>query len=183
MSGANGDRLMAFLSFHCRGECRRFQYTFSGRICHPGRYACGTYIVWFYCVVRFLWSLTLSVVGDRAVSRVTRGWTAGYMLNGNMQVQCPPSSAAARPSLTHHFFLLAISALTFLVHGYNPFADDAGLYVAGVEKLLDPTLFPVGMRFILSETRIESFYPLMAGVTKMLGGSLEGALLLLYLLT
>lgn len=105
------------------------------------------------------------------------------MLNGNMQVQCPPSSAAARPSLTHHFFLLAISALTFLVHGYHPFADDAGLYVAGVEKLLDPTLFPVGMRFILSETRIESFYPLMIGVTKMLGGSLEGALLLLYLLT
>ena len=78
------------------------------------------------------------------------------------------SSAVARRSLTHHFFLLAIGALTFLVHGYHPFADDAGLYVAGVEKLLDPTLFPVGMRFILSETRIESFYPLMIGVTKLL---------------
>jgi hypothetical protein len=104
------------------------------------------------------------------------------MLNGNMQAQRPPS-ATARISLTHHFFLLAISALTFLVHGYHPFADDAGLYVAGVEKLLDPTLFPAGMRFILSETRIESFYPLVIGVTKMLGGSLEGALLLLYLLT
>jgi hypothetical protein len=104
------------------------------------------------------------------------------MLNGNMQAQ-RPSSATARISLTHHFFLLAISALTFLTHGYHPFADDAGLYVAGVKKLLDPTLFPVGMRFILSETRIESFYPLVIGVTKMLGGSLEGALLLVYLLT
>jgi hypothetical protein len=99
-----------------------------------------------------------------------------------MQPQGSPPSGL-RSSLTHHFFLLAISALTFLVHGYHPFADDAGLYVAGVEKLLDPTLFPVGMRFILSETRIESFYPLVIGVTKMLGGSLEGALLLLYLLT
>lgn len=104
------------------------------------------------------------------------------MLDANMQSQ-DPSSAIARPSLTHHFFLLAISALTFLVHGYHPFADDAGLYVAGVEKLLDPALFPVGMRFILSETRIESFYPLLIGVTKMLGGSLEDALLLVYLLT
>ena len=35
----------------------------------------------------------------------------------------------------------------------------------------------------ISETRIESFYPLVIGVTKMLGGSLGGALLLLYLLT
>jgi hypothetical protein len=104
------------------------------------------------------------------------------MLSGDMQPQgSPPSSL--RSSLTHHLFLLAISALTFLIHGYHPFADDAGLYVAGVEKLLDPTLFPVGMRFILSETRIESFYPLVIGVTKMLGGSLGGALLLLYLLT
>jgi hypothetical protein len=104
------------------------------------------------------------------------------MLNANMQVQVP-SSAAVRPSLTQHFFLLAISALTFLIHGYHPFADDAGLYIAGVEKLLDPTLFPVGMRLILSETRIESFYPLVIGVTKLLDGSLESALLLLYLLT
>ena len=104
------------------------------------------------------------------------------MLDRNMQPQGPrPSSLPS--SLTHHFFLLAISALTLLIHGYHPFADDAGLYVAGLEKLLDPTLFPVGMRFILSETRIESFYPLVIGVTKLLGGSLEGALLLLYLLT
>src|SRR5882757_2892496 len=94
-----------------------------------------------------------------------------------------PLSAVGRRSLTPHFFLLAISALTFLVHGYHPFADDAGLYIAGVKKLLDPALFPVGMRFILSETRIESFYPLVIGMTKLFGGSLESALLLLYLLT
>jgi hypothetical protein len=104
------------------------------------------------------------------------------MLDVTMQVQAPPSSIAARSSLIHHLFLLAISALTFLVHGYHPFADDAGLYVAGIEKLLDPTLFPVGMQFILSETRMESFYPLVIGVTKLLG-SLESALLLLHLLT
>jgi hypothetical protein len=105
------------------------------------------------------------------------------MLDATMQSQYSPSSAVVRRSLTHHFFLLAISALTFLVHGYHPFADDAGLYVAGVEKLLDPTLFSVGMRFILSETRIESFYPLVIGVTKLFGGSLERALLFVYLLT
>jgi len=99
-----------------------------------------------------------------------------------MQAHESPS-AAARTSLTHHVFLLAVSALTFLVHGYHPFADDAGLYVAGVKKLLDPSLFPVGMRFILSETRIESFYPLVIGVTKLFGGSLESALLFFYLLT
>lgn len=104
------------------------------------------------------------------------------MLGVTMQVQEQPSSAVARRSLMHHFFLLAISALTFLVHGYHPFADDAGLYVAGVKKLLDPALFPVGMRFILSETRIESFYPLVIGVTKLFGGSLESALLFLHLL-
>ena len=94
-----------------------------------------------------------------------------------------PSSAVVRSSLRDHFFLLAISVLTLLVNGYHPFADDAGLYIAGVEKLLDPALFPVGMRFILSETRIESFYPLVIGMTKLMHGSLEWALLLLYLAT
>src|ERR1700743_529439 len=107
----------------------------------------------------------------------------GYMLDGHMQSQDRSPAAVHRSSLIHHFFLLVISALTFLVHGYHPFADDAGLYVAGAEKLLDPTLFPVGMRFILSETRIESFYPLVIGATRILGGSLASALLLLYLLT
>jgi len=37
-------------------------------------------------------------------------------------------------------FLLTVGA--FLVQGYHPFAEDAEIYLPGVEKILHPELFP-----------------------------------------
>jgi hypothetical protein len=53
-------------------------------------------------------------------------------------------------------FLLTVAAL--LVQGYHPFAEDAEIYLPGVEKILHPELFPVGREFFLSHASL-TFFP------------------------
>lgn len=55
--------------------------------------------------------------------------------------------------------------LTFaalLVHGYHPFAEDAEIYLPGVEKILHPSLFPVGQEFFRSHASLTLFPNLVA---------------------
>jgi len=159
--GRMGDCLSAFRSLHCRGEWRGIQYTFFGqRDLAIQADAPAAHVVWF----AFLWSLTRKFVA------ICSMWT--------MPLHHPSSSAVARRSLTHHFFSPRNQrSHVFLVHGYHPFADEwPGCTFAGVEKLLDPTLFPVGDGVhSFRERASSSFYPLVIGVTKLFGGSLESA--------
>jgi hypothetical protein len=60
--------------------------------------------------------------------------------------------------------LAALTALTLLVHGYHPLAEDGGLYVAGVEHLLHPALFPHDTAFVTALTRFSLFAPLLAEI-------------------
>jgi hypothetical protein len=53
-------------------------------------------------------------------------------------------------------WLLTFGAI--LVHGYHPFAEDAEIYLPGVEKILRPELFPVGREFFLSHASL-TFFP------------------------
>src|SRR6202049_5384740 len=52
--------------------------------------------------------------------------------------------------------MLTVAAL--LVQGYHPFAEDAEIYLPGVEKILHPELFPVGREFFLSHASL-TFFP------------------------
>lgn len=54
-----------------------------------------------------------------------------------------------------------------LVHGYHPYADDAGLYVAGLRKILDPALYPHNSAFVDAQARWSAFAWLMAGVVRV----------------
>jgi hypothetical protein len=65
------------------------------------------------------------------------------------------------------FALAALAALTLLVHGYHPLAEDGGLYVAGVEHLLHPALFPHDADFVTALTRFSLFAPLLAGAVSV----------------
>jgi len=56
--------------------------------------------------------------------------------------------------------LLSIAAL--LVQGYHPFVEDAEIYLPGVEKLLNPRLFPVGNEFFQSHAHMTLFPNLVA---------------------
>jgi hypothetical protein len=60
------------------------------------------------------------------------------------------------------FGLSALTAGAILVHGYHPFAEDAEIYLPGVERILHPQLFPVGQEFFLSHARLTFFPNLVA---------------------
>jgi len=52
--------------------------------------------------------------------------------------------------------LLTVGAL--LVHGYHPWAEDAEIYLPGVEKILHPELFPFNAQFFESHAHL-TFFP------------------------
>ncbi len=82
------------------------------------------------------------------------------------------------------FALLLVSALTLFaaaVDGYHPYAEDGGLYLAGVKRLLNPALYPRGTAFVLEPMRHSLFAPTVAGVVRLTHMPLPVVLLGLYL--
>jgi len=58
--------------------------------------------------------------------------------------------------------LLLLTAGALLVHGYHPFAEDSEIYLPGVEKILNPQLFPAGQEFFASHASLTIFPNLIA---------------------
>jgi hypothetical protein len=59
-------------------------------------------------------------------------------------------------------FLLLLTAGALQVHGYHPFAEDAEIYLPGVERILNPQLFPAGREFFASHASLTIFPNLVA---------------------
>ena len=76
--------------------------------------------------------------------------------------------------------LAALTLFALTVQGYHPFAEDGGLYVAGVRKLLDPTLYPAWTQFVTEHLRFSLFAPSVALVVRGTHIRLTLILLLLY---
>ncbi len=55
-----------------------------------------------------------------------------------------------------------LTSAAVLVHGYHPYAEDAEIYLPGVEKILHPELFPMGQEFFLSHASLTFFPNLVA---------------------
>jgi hypothetical protein len=82
------------------------------------------------------------------------------------------------------FGALLTSGLTVLavsIAGYHPYADDGGLYVAGVKRLLDPALYPLNTQFVLEPMRHSLFAHAVAGMVRLSHLDLPAVLLLLHL--
>ena len=62
------------------------------------------------------------------------------------------------------FVLLTLT--TLLVHGYHPLAEDGGLYVAGVEFTLNPSLFPHVTEFVSEHLHFSLFAQVIAVTTR-----------------
>jgi len=63
--------------------------------------------------------------------------------------------------------LLALTLGTFFVHGYHPWAEDAEIYLPGVERILNPRLFPHFPEFFQSHAHLTFFPDLLAGFTRI----------------
>ena len=82
------------------------------------------------------------------------------------------------------FPLLLVSALTLFavaINGYHPYAEDGGLYLAGVNRLLDPALYPHSTAFVLEPMRHSLFAPTVAAAVRLTRLSLPVVLLALHL--
>jgi hypothetical protein len=70
-----------------------------------------------------------------------------------------------------------LTVYAFLVLGYHPFAEDGGVYAAGIRKLLDPTLYPAYTAFVTEHLRFSLFAPTMAACVRITGVALDWVLL------
>jgi hypothetical protein len=86
-------------------------------------------------------------------------------------------------ALPWNFLLPLLTAVAILVNGYHPLAEDGGLYVAGIEYLLDPTLFPHYTAFVTAHLHYSLFAPSMALLVHLTRLPLPWALTLGYVLS
>jgi len=76
------------------------------------------------------------------------------------------------------FVLIAIALLSILVHGYHVGTDDAAIYVPGIKKAADPSLYPFGSEFFMHHAGLSLFPHLVAGVTQLTRLPIEWSMLL-----
>jgi hypothetical protein len=76
--------------------------------------------------------------------------------------------------------VLLLTLFGLIVHGYHPFAEDGGLYVAGIRKLIDPALYAKWTGFVTEHLRFSLFAPAVAALVRVTHLPLEYVLLVLY---
>ncbi|HTW49162.1 MAG TPA: hypothetical protein VMD92_14515 [Acidobacteriaceae bacterium] len=98
------------------------------------------------------------------------------------------STRPATPSLNPRFsrakcytLYAALSVLILFIHGYHPFASDAGLYVAGIRRTLDPSLYPVNAAFVAVFTHHSIFAVVLASLVRLTHLPLAWILLIAHL--
>jgi hypothetical protein len=116
--------------------------------------------------------------------RQTEWWVlATFVAPVEAQVAAGQAAAASRHNGRGFGALLAggLSLFAVAVDGYHPYAEDGGLYLAGVKRLLDPALYPHGAEFVLEPTRLSAFAPAVAEVVRLSHVGLQAVLLALHL--
>jgi len=80
-------------------------------------------------------------------------------------------------------FVTILTAFALAVHGYHPYAEDGGIYLAGVKRLLNPSLYPHWSEFVTEHLRFSVFAPLVATLVRASHLPLMTVWLLLYVVT
>ncbi|MDR3745918.1 MAG: hypothetical protein P4K80_07305 [Acidobacteriaceae bacterium] len=95
------------------------------------------------------------------------------------RIDRPEPSARSQRPCERVFAAALVSALTLfsvIINGYHPYAEDGGLYLAGVKRLLDPALYPHGTAFVLEPMRLSFFAPTLAALVRLLPMTPDAAL-------
>ena len=88
------------------------------------------------------------------------------------------------PAQSARYGIVAISLLTaaaVLIQGFHPYAEDGGIYVPGILKILHPDLYPTMTGFVIVQTRFSLFAPLMAGIIRITHCSVVTCLFCVYI--
>ncbi len=111
---------------------------------------------------------------------------ATFVVSVESEVQLAPQLRQTTPWQERRFVALLISALTLFalaVHGYHSFAEDGGLYLAGVKHLLAPELYPHSTAFVLEPMSHSLFAPMIAAIVRLSHLGLAPTLLAVHLAT
>jgi hypothetical protein len=73
-----------------------------------------------------------------------------------------------------------LTLIAILVQGYHPYAEDGGLYLAGVKKLLYPSLYPTWTEFVTAQAGYSLFAPAVAAFVRFFHLDLMIGILLIY---
>src|SRR5258708_9076786 len=76
-----------------------------------------------------------------------------------------------------------LTALAVAVHGYHPFAEDGGVYLAGIKRILNPELYPAWSGFVTAHLRFSLFAPFVATLVRVSHLGLMTMMLALYVLS
>jgi hypothetical protein len=77
-----------------------------------------------------------------------------FFLTTNPKIQLKKTTLKIRSFIG----LLVLTALALLIHGYHPYAEDSEIYLPGVLKILNPSLFPANAEFF-GEHAGHTWYP------------------------
>lgn len=80
-------------------------------------------------------------------------------------------------------FLPILTFAALLVHGYHPYVDDAAIYLAGIEKVIHPSLFPLHAEYVLPHLRHSLFSFALGWMIRGLHFRLTYALFATYLVS
>ena len=112
------------------------------------------------------------------------------MTTPQITINPPTASTPGAPSFAsfgakggRFLILAALTPAVFFLHGYHPFADDAGIYVAGIRKLAHPALYQTDAAFVLASTRLSAFPHLLAATVRFTRIPLEYVLLAAHLVS
>jgi len=73
-----------------------------------------------------------------------------------------------------------LTPLAVAVHGYHPYVEDGGLYLAGIKHLLNPHLYPYWSGFVTTHLKFSLFAPTVALAVRLSHLGLMTVLMLLY---
>lgn len=77
--------------------------------------------------------------------------------------------------------ITTLTLLAVAVHGYHPYAEDGGVYLPEIKRLLRPELYPQDSAFVVGHLRLSLFAPLMAALVRWSRQPLETVLLFAHL--
>ncbi|MGO8720049.1 MAG: hypothetical protein ACLQMO_12650 [Acidobacteriaceae bacterium] len=94
----------------------------------------------------------------------------------------PAGLRRLRNFLQHPFvFLSGLTLFALLIQGYHPFVDDAAIYLAGIEKVIHPSLFSLHAEYVLPHLEHSLFSFAIGWLVRGLHIPLRYALFLSYL--
>lgn len=97
----------------------------------------------------------------------------------NVENQQPEQRFASEPLL----MTAGLTLIAVLIHGYHPYAEDGGIYLPGILKLLHPELYPTWTGFVTAQTRFSLFAPMIASFVRLTGIGVMVCMFAVYVLS